>query len=193
MQEMPEKPKNNESKYLVICSYRCPLCDDRWTMSFAGTKQDADTEEQCDPVRRGLAHLCGKCEVRRQIQCFVDMRKFGANQRLETWGEDDERRAWAKLRANPQDYAVQAKTSRGPIQSQEGNEVVSQTGVRVSLQDDKQQELERVFGRPPRPCMTVAQANALGYNLGGYPIAGQAAKAKAPEYAGGTAFRGAMD
>lgn len=162
-------------------------------MSFAGTKVDADAEELCDPVKRGLSHLCGKCEVRRSIQCFVEIKKFGANQRLETWGEDDERRAWAKLRSNPQDYRVQVKTSRGPIQSQDGNEVISQTGVRVALQDDKQQELDRVFGRPPKPCVTVEMARKMGYNLGGYPIVGHNAKPKAPEYAGGTAFRGAVD
>jgi hypothetical protein len=68
----------------------CPWCLARWVAEYLGLPQQL--EEKPDPVRLGMALLCGTCEAKRRL------RNDAGRDSLPFFGPSEEATAWGRIR-----------------------------------------------------------------------------------------------
>ncbi len=141
---------------------RCPSCHAYWIVEVASPRGHVDPRP--DPVRWGMACLCGRCEARRRALIVPDGKKparpglggkFGR-----AWGEQDERNAWGMLRGRTREYPIRVERSPEPWDGS-------------PLRDDKQAELDRILRREDGKLASVISTGAiLALGLTDWPLPG---------------------
>jgi hypothetical protein len=190
-----EKKHGKRDLYVFRWHQMCPLCFAKWIWDAVAAPEDVDMAP--DPVRQGLACLCGSCEVKRIAFVVAERMRFPGTPaiRFQIWSETIERKAWGQLRHNVETYRPRVERSNAKVEKHHGRNVLLEGGRFTRLKDDKSDEVERVFRRSNGSfslVVTLKEAEELGYDFGGYqtyeaPQKGSQ-KPKADKYAGGTRF-----
>ena len=129
---------------------RCPSCESEWVCDVASPRGYVDPKP--DPVRWGMACLCGRCEARRRVlvsSVAVSVRDYSKSQKMgRLWTEDDERRAWAVLRKRTKEFSILVERLPEPFSGQ-------------ALRDDKTAELKRILIRADGRTASVLTEESL--------------------------------
>lgn len=79
-------------------AHTCPACGEPWTAEYPGTADQFQSKP--DPVRLGMALLCGTCEAKRRL--LVNGERGGTAY----FGESDLARAWGRIRNQARAWVV---------------------------------------------------------------------------------------
>jgi hypothetical protein len=138
---------NEGERWVYKTTCRCPHCHAYWVTEHAAPRGEVDPNP--DPIRLGMALLCGRCEAKRRA-----IRATKVERRLRSvgyfWAVEDTNAAWGVLRGNSRGYRPR----------------VERLGVwdGSPLRDDREAELVRILGpaRQPTIHLTDETVRALG-------------------------------
>lgn len=137
-------------RYVYRHRFRCPSCHCVWVLEVAAPRGHVNPKP--DPVRMGMACLCGRCEARRKARTVSDGAKpqrpgqggkFGL-----PWAEEDDRKVWGLLRHHTSDYVPLVERLPEPWDES-------------PLRDYKKAEMDRIFIRHDGRIASVLSEAAL--------------------------------
>lgn len=144
-----EPPKVDRSpRYVFRFRHVCPCCDKPWLADYACSEAEGQSNPS-DPLRLGLALLCGVCEALRIAHIVDDVtaKMYAPQQPYMSWPDGKSAYCWQKIRENPGKYTVKMSQSKQTVAVSTRDSATLESGEVVPLRDDKTAEMDRIFNR----------------------------------------------